>query len=58
MGCGPLDLASAVAATTRDRPAVKRKEHHGLVAGGTSGLGTGEVAQLREHGAGDMFVGG
>jgi len=45
-------------AAAYDRPAVKRKEHYGLVAGGTFGLGAGEVTQLREHGAGDMFVGG
>jgi hypothetical protein len=58
MGRGSLDLSGAVVAAAYDRPAVKRQEHHGLVAGGTSGLGTGEVAQLREHGAVDIFVGG
>src|SRR5215831_7884725 len=58
MGRGPLDLASAVTPTAYDRPAAKRKEHHGLVAGGAPGFGAGETVQLREHGAVVIFVAG
>src|SRR5438046_5593589 len=58
MGRGSLDLASAVTATADDRPAVKRKERHGLVAGSASGFGVGEPAQLCEHGTVVIFVAG
>jgi len=58
VGCGPLDLASAVAATTHDRPAVKRKEQQGVIPRGCSGFGPGEIAQLHEHGGVVVFVGG
>jgi hypothetical protein len=56
--CPCVGPAGAGAATVYDRPAVKRKEHHGLVAGGTSGFGVSEIGQFREHGAVVMFVGG
>jgi hypothetical protein len=58
MGCGSLDLAGAVVAAAYDCPAVKRNEHHGLLAGGAPGFGVGEPAQLGEHGAVVVFVGG
>jgi len=58
MGSGSLGLAGAVAATVYDRPAVTGKAHHGLVADGAASFGTGEIGQLREHGAVVILVGG
>ena len=58
MGGNSSGLAGAVAATAYDRPAVTRKEHHGLVAVGAARFGTGETGQFREHGAVVIFVGG
>ena len=59
MGRGPrVGPTGPVAATVYDRPSVKRKEHHDLVAGGTFGFGAGQIGQLREHRAVVIFVGG
>jgi hypothetical protein len=58
MGCGSLDPAGAVVAAVYDRPALKRNEHHGLIAGSAPGFGAAEPEQLGEHGAVVIFVGG
>jgi len=58
MGRGSLGLVSTATLTVYDRPALKRKEHHGLGAVSAAGLCVGEGGQLREHGAIVVFVRG